>query len=70
MFYVLSVISLFRVSCIIFAKGSIIKLFPIEQNFHSKDHHYNRDAKITIIEKIEKNALGSITTITEICEDN
>ena len=30
------------------------KLIPVEQHFRSNDHDFNRDAKFTIIERIEK----------------
>ena len=42
------------------------KLICVEKHFHSKGHDFNRDAKFTIIEIIEKNA--DIMTIIETHE--
>ena len=46
------------------------KLLPVEQHFHLANHNFSRDAKFTIIERIEKNVSDEITSILESHEDS
>ncbi len=46
------------------------KLLHVEQHFRLANHDFSKDAKFTIIEKIEKNVSGEITSILESHEDN
>ena len=46
------------------------KLLPVEQHFRLSNHDFARDAKFTIIEKIEKNVSDELTSILESHEDN
>ena len=46
------------------------KLLPVEQHFRLANHDFAKDAKFTIIEKIEKNISDGITSILESHEDS
>ena len=46
------------------------KLLPVEQHFRLPNHDFNKDAKCTIIERIEKSQPYVITRTLETHEDN
>ena len=46
------------------------KLLPVEKHFKEQNHVFERDARFTIIEKIEKESVENMTHLLETHEDN
>ena len=53
----------FMCVCVCINSMDYIKLILVEQHFHSNHHNFNRDARLTIIERIEQ--VTNIKPMTE-----